>query len=61
MKTIKRILQIADEGFLKKFPHRYTLNAWLVSMKSGGKLDAHMHENGWLSGSIYINVPKKKR
>ena len=28
-------------------------------MKSGGKLDPHMHEYGWLSGSIYINVPPK--
>ena len=28
-------------------------------MKSGGKLDVHMHDHGWLSGSIYINVPPK--
>ena len=28
-------------------------------MKSGGKLASHMHDNGWLSGSIYINVPPK--
>ncbi len=28
-------------------------------MKSGGKLRPHMHENGWISGSIYINVPPK--
>ena len=29
-------------------------------MKSGGKLKPHMHDYGWLSGSIYINVPEKK-
>ena len=51
----------SEEGFLKNFPHKYSINAWLVSMKSGGKLDAHIHENGWLSGSIYINVPRKKK
>ena len=28
-------------------------------MKSGGALKPHMHEMGWLSGSIYINVPQK--
>ena len=28
-------------------------------MKSGGSLSAHMHENGWVSGSVYINVPPK--
>jgi hypothetical protein len=28
-------------------------------MKSGGELLPHIHEKGWLSGSIYINVPPK--
>ena len=28
-------------------------------MKSGGELRPHIHENGWISGSIYINVPPK--
>ena len=30
-------------------------------MKSGGALKPHMHEMGWLSGSIYINVPSKSQ
>ena len=30
-------------------------------MESGGKLKPHIHENGWLSGSLYINVPKKTK
>ena len=30
-----------------------------MSMKSGGKLAAHMHDKGWISGSVYINVPPK--
>jgi hypothetical protein len=28
-------------------------------MKDGGKIDPHIHDHGWLSGSIYINVPPK--
>ena len=28
-------------------------------MKSGGNLKPHIHTEGWLSGSIYINVPQK--
>ena len=28
-------------------------------MKNGGKLFPHMHEHGWISGSIYINIPPK--
>ena len=49
------------EGFIKFWPKSYKINAWLVSMKSGGKIRPHMHEHGWLSGSIYINVPPKSK
>ena len=56
----KRYGGTSEEGFLKNWPKEYTLNGWLISMKSGGKLKPHMHEYGWLSGSIYINVPEKK-
>ena len=50
----------SNEGFLRKWPNGFNLSGWLVSMKNGGKLSPHMHEDGWLSGSIYINVPEKK-
>jgi hypothetical protein len=30
-------------------------------MKRGGELKPHMHEQGWISGSIYINVPQKSK
>ena len=49
----------SEEGFIKKWPAEYSLKAWLINMKSGGKLRPHMHENGWISGSIYVNVPPK--
>ena len=28
-------------------------------MKNGGKIEPHIHDHGWLSGSIYINIPPK--
>jgi tetratricopeptide (TPR) repeat protein len=49
----------SDEGLFKKWPTDYTLYGWLVSMKSGGELHPHIHDEGWLSGSIYISVPQK--
>ena len=49
----------SKEGLLKNFPDEYIIKGWLVMMKSGGNLKAHMHDLGWLSGSIYINVPPK--
>jgi tetratricopeptide (TPR) repeat protein len=47
----------SKEGFLMKWPEKYVLYGWLIKMRSGGELKPHIHENGWLSGSIYINVP----
>ena len=31
---------------------------WLISFGNGGELEPHIHENGWLSGSIYIYMPE---
>ena len=49
----------SEEGLIKKWPTDYRIYGWLISMKSGGELRPHMHEQGWISGSIYINVPPK--
>jgi tetratricopeptide (TPR) repeat protein len=49
------------EGFITHWPSDYIIYGWLVSMKSGGAIRPHMHENGWISGSIYINVPKSSK
>ena len=71
IKNIKEILikEIEDyrkrfenskEGFIRNWPNKYQIRGWLINMNTGGKLDPHMHENGWISGAIYINVPPKK-
>ena len=49
----------SQEGLIKKMPDEYRLHGWFISMKSGGNLKPHIHTEGWLSGSIYINVPRK--
>ena len=51
----------SKEGFIKNWPVSYKINGWLVCMRSGGKLDPHMHDNGWITGSIYINMPPKSK
>ena len=30
-------------------------------MQSGGHLDSHIHEEGWVSGSVYLSIPKEKK
>ena len=49
----------SKEGFINNWPANYNLKGWLINLKNGGKLKAHMHDRGWLSGSIYVNVPPK--
>lgn len=49
----------SHEGLIKKMPTQYSLYGWLVSMRTGGNLKPHIHTRGWLSGSVYINVPQK--
>ena len=51
----------SEEGLIKKWPTEYSLYGWLISMKSGGELQPHIHSQGWLSGSVYINVPPKSK
>tara|TARA_B110000037_G_scaffold218243_1_gene280878 strand:+ start:1035 stop:2489 length:1455 start_codon:yes stop_codon:yes gene_type:complete len=51
----------SQEGLIKKWPTEYILNGWFISMKSGGKLKPHIHNDGWLSGSLYINIPPKTK
>tara|TARA_Y100000588_G_scaffold392982_1_gene507050 strand:- start:2001 stop:3254 length:1254 start_codon:yes stop_codon:yes gene_type:complete len=47
-----------NEPFLQRWPKRTKLYGWFVQMQSGGKLEAHIHKEGWLSGSIYLSVPE---
>ena len=51
----------SDEGLIRAWPSDYSIYGWLVSMKNGGELSAHIHDKGWISGSIYINVPPKSQ
>jgi tetratricopeptide (TPR) repeat protein len=49
----------SKEGLIKNWPDAYSLYGWIIRMKNGGALHPHMHEKGWISGSVYINVPPK--
>jgi len=51
-----------DSIFVKQFPKNIDFNSsWYVKMQSGGHLDSHIHEEGWVSGSVYLSMPKEKK
>ena len=48
-----------DAAFISRWPKNYELYGWIITMESGGRLSGHMHKEGWLSGSLYLERPKK--
>lgn len=45
--------------FLSQWPKNYYLYGWIIVLESGGNLSGHMHKEGWLSGSLYLERPAK--
>jgi tetratricopeptide (TPR) repeat protein len=43
---------------IRQWPQKAILKGWHVRMQSGGHLNAHIHELGWVSGTIYLSLPE---
>lgn len=51
----------ADCELMKSFPDEIEFSSsWYVKMRQGGHLTSHIHETGWLSGSVYLALPQDK-
>ena len=51
-----------DCEFIKLFPKQIEFSSsWFVRMQSGGHLTSHIHEDGWISGAIYLSIPKNTK
>jgi uncharacterized protein (TIGR02466 family) len=49
----------ADCELIKAFPDELEFtSSWYVKMQKGGHLNAHIHEIGWISGAVYLAMPK---
>jgi uncharacterized protein (TIGR02466 family) len=33
------------------------MSSWFISMRQGGHLTSHIHEEGWISGCVYLAMP----
>jgi len=52
----------ADCELIKSFPQTLEFtSSWYVKMRQGGHLDPHIHEIGWISGAVYLAMPKNKQ
>ena len=49
----------ADCALIQSFPTEPEFtSSWYVKMQQGGHLSAHIHEIGWISGAVYLAMPK---
>lgn len=47
-----------DCELVRAFPAQIEFSSsWYVKMRTGGHLTSHIHETGWLSGSLYLAMP----
>ncbi len=54
------VAQEPDCEFAKQFPKDGEIefsSSWYVRMEKGGHLTSHIHEEGWVSGAIYLALP----
>lgn len=47
----------AEHPFLGQIPERYHINYWATLVEEGGNIDTHIHEESWLSGAYYVELP----
>jgi hypothetical protein len=48
-----------DCTLIRAWPAEWHLDAWAVRLLPGGSHHSHIHPAGWLSGSLYIDVPDR--
>lgn len=46
------------ENYISNWPENSEIRGWYIKMKKGGHLNRHMHEDGWVSGTLYLNMPE---
>lgn len=48
----------AADPFLGAIPKPpYTMHVWATRVAAGGNIDTHIHEESWLSGAYYVELP----
>ncbi len=48
---------LGDDVFLRNVPSRYRMHVWATQAGERGYIDTHIHEDSWLSGAYYVELP----
>ncbi|WP_342316561.1 putative 2OG-Fe(II) oxygenase [Lysobacter sp. FW306-1B-D06B] len=46
-----------EDVFLRNVPARYRMHVWATQAAERGFIDTHIHEDSWLSGAYYVELP----
>lgn len=50
----------SSDVLIVSFPEEIEFtSSWYLRMKQGGYLSSHIHEEGWISGCVYLKLPAK--
>lgn len=50
----------SSDELIRVFPGEIEFaSSWYLRMKQGGYLTSHIHEEGWISGCVYLKLPEK--
>jgi tetratricopeptide (TPR) repeat protein len=50
----------ASDRLIVDFPKQIEFtSSWYLRMKQGGYLSSHIHEEGWISGCVYLKLPDR--
>lgn len=44
-------------SLINHWPKNIRLNGWTIHMGDNGSISSHNHEKGWVSGSLYLQIP----
>ena len=61
LKLFREKFEGSDEFFIENWPSETYLFGWFIKIKKGGSLGSHYHHKGWISGSIYLNIPSESK
>ncbi|MCQ8104855.1 tetratricopeptide repeat protein [Methylomonas sp. SURF-2] len=50
----------SQDSLIRLFPKQLEFaSSWYLRMRQGGYLTSHIHEEGWISGCVYLQLPDK--
>ncbi len=60
VKNYRKYFAGSRNRLIKDFPKNIEFtSSWFIKMKQGGHLTSHIHEEGWISGCVYLKLPDR--